>query len=132
MDQEESPESWFRERVAKGSKMIHAGTRSVGKAIRYWSGAEGDRWTSSINGIPVDAPILELDTGHGLIAARCSWVELGPAEARFVDALRAGVSGVVQVAARTARASGVDLDTGLVLLLAVLEDQVAALKRGTT
>lgn len=122
--------AWASDLIERQAWMFHVETYAVGQAKRFYSGLHVDVYMSRANGEPVHGPVLELDTGHALMADPAKWMELTAAEIKFFGALQAGFTGLIAVAAKNAKDSGVELEKGLAMLTAILRMQLAALEAG--
>ena len=119
--------AWAEDLIARKAWMFHVETYAVGQASKFYDGVTEKR-ISPINGVPVQAEILELDTGHALLANPEKWMELTAAELKFFLALQEGFNGLITIAAKNARDSGVELEKGLAMLIAIFRAQLAALE----
>lgn len=119
----------WKELVERKAWMFHVETYAVGQALKFYDG-ENEQYRSRANGDPVGAAVLELTSGHALIADPEKWMELTKAEVRYYEALQEGFTGLIVVAAKNAKDSGVELEKGLAMLTAILRAQLAALEQG--
>lgn len=121
---------WAEGLIAKNAFVFHIETYAVGRATKFFDG-EIEVYSSPVNGKPVrGSAVLELDTGHALLADPEKWMELSKAEVRYFEALQEGFRGLLIVAAKNAKDSGVELEKGLAMLIAILRAQLAALEQG--
>lgn len=120
---------WARDAAARKAVLFHPGTFVVGMAKRAWSG-EGDDCRADPAGNLVRAPVLELEQGHAFLARPDSFVELEATEAGFFEAATGALTGLVVGMADLARARGVPEPTAVVLIVAALRAQLAALDPG--
>lgn len=120
---------WAENLVSRGAWMFHVETYAVGQAAKFYDG-ETELYRSKANGEAVRGPVLELTSGHALMAVPEKWMELSKAEIRYFEALQEGFNGLIVVAARNAQDSGVELEKGLAMLTAILRAQLAALEAG--
>jgi hypothetical protein len=120
---------WAESLIARQAWVFHVETYAVGQAMKFYDG-ETDRYRSKANGETVNGPVLELTSGHALMAVPEKWMELTKAEIRYFEALQEGFNGLIVVAARNAQDSGVELEKGLAMLTAILRAQLAALEMG--
>lgn len=120
---------WAEDLVARQAWMFHVETYAVGQAVRFYDG-ENEQYRSRANGDPVRGEVLELSSGHALLADPTKWMELTKQEVRYFEALQEGFSGLIVVAAKNAKDSGVELEKGLAMLTAILRAQLAALEQG--
>lgn len=120
---------WAESLIARQAWVFHVETYAVGQAMKFYDG-ETDRYRSKANDVEVRGPVLELTSGHALMAVPEKWMELTKAEIRYFEALQEGFNGLIVVAARNAQDSGVELEKGLAMLTAILRAQLAALEMG--
>ncbi len=110
-----------------GSWVIHLPTLVVGRVKARW---RAGMYVSPVNGIAVPDEVVELESGHALLAKRDSFVKMGNSEIRFHDSIQEGLSALVAIAARNGQSSGVDMETGYSLTVAALRAQLRALEAG--
>lgn len=120
---------WAEDLIARQVWIFHVETYAVGQAVRFYDG-ENEQYRSRANGEPVRGPVLELSSGHALMADPTKWMELTKQEIRYFEALQEGFNGLIVVAAKNAKDNGVELEKGLAMLTAILRAQLAALEMG--
>jgi len=121
--------AWGRDLEARKAWVLHE-TLAVGPVRKFWDG-EAERYVSPVNDLEVKAPVLELETGHALVANPDAFLELTTAEFRMYAALQQGLAGLAAMAARGAASAGVDRVHGIALMRAALRAQLAALELPT-
>ncbi len=108
--------------------LLHAPTLSYGRVKRLWDGKTA-RWTSTVDGSPVQGAVVELDTGHGFLAIEKNFVVMTKEEESFVSTFQQGLSALIAVAVQGAASAGVPPENGVALLVAGLRSQLSALER---
>lgn len=117
---------WAKKLEADGATVIHPETLAVGKVKKFWDGA-AEKWTSPIDGRPVEAPVIELENGHGLVArSEEAFVVLPPGAEAYYDSLQKGLAGFVSGAAHAAgsHAPPIDLEVAIVLVVSAMRAQI--------
>ena len=88
---------WAKALVERRATIMHAETQVIGVAKRFYDGVT-EKFTSSVNGAEVDAPILELYEGNAFIAEKEeAFVELAEGEVQYQNIARAQVDGVMRM-----------------------------------
>ena len=131
MSVKERFDSWFEELVEKKAWVLHLQSDVIGQAKAYYDGLGTNMYVSPANGAPVQGAVLELESGHALLAGdRERWKVLSKAEIQYFKTLQEGFSGLIVLSAKTAKDNGVELETGLAMLVGILRAQLAALEAG--
>lgn len=123
------PKEWAEDLIVREAWVFHVETYAVGRARKFYDGVESVYY-SRANDAPVRGAVLELESGHALMAVPEKWLELTNAELRYFQALQEGFNGLIVVAAKNAKDSGVELEKGLAMLISILRAQLAALEMG--
>jgi len=120
---------WAKELASNRKPILHA-TNVVGKAVRFFSGEEGDRYISPVNAQPVAGPVLELDTKHTFVLSkREDFTVLTEEEYRFFliaqSALSHGIKESIKLAASM---KNVSQQCAVKLVRSILAAQINAIK----
>lgn len=120
-------EAWAKDLVDRKAWVLNTYSNVIGQAKRYYNGLT-ERYISTVTKEPTRFAVLELESGHALMANPEKFVELSAAELRYFQALQEGFTGLIVVAAKNAKDNGVELDKGLTMLTVILRTQLAALE----
>lgn len=121
---------WADGLIVRRAWVLHTETLVVGPVKNFFDG-EATKYKSTIDGVEVPAPVLELENGHGLRAVPELFIELAPADMRFYMALQQALRGVVELSAKSAAATGVEAQKGFALTISALRAQLVALETTT-
>lgn len=124
---------WAHEMCAKKATVLHSETDMIGTVIHVY-----DRtWVSPINGVVVDAVVIKLDTGHAFIVPasdaddyedrQTTFFVLTPEQATFYLTMQRALAHSLKEAAVFLRSKGIDMDTGMRLIVGILKTQILAL-----
>lgn len=120
---------WGKDLEKREAWVIHEPTLAVGPVKKFWDGVD-EIYVSPINGAACPGAVLELETGHSLVAVFEHFIELDENAIRFYAAIQQGLAGLIVVSARNASASGVTQDVGIALTVAAFRTQLAAIESG--
>ncbi len=127
---------WGREIERRHAWLLHTASLAVGPVERFFTGAEGDRYTSAIDGQLVAAPVLLLGTGHALLAKPESFVEIGPDEAvvytTTIEKLRNTIVDAVKEAAVVLQQRQHAPELPMTLVISAVRAQLHALEATAT
>jgi hypothetical protein len=115
-------------RALEGKKawILHE-SLAIGPVKRFWDG-ETEKFVSPLNELEVEAPVIELETGHSFVAKPGSFAELEPKEVKAYVFLQQTLAQVIRTAARGAASAGLEISDVITLLRAALRAQLAALE----
>lgn len=123
---------WGRDIESRHAWVLHAASLAVGPVERFFTGEEGDRYTSAIDGQLVAAPVLLLGTGHALLAKPDGFVEIGADEAvvytTTIEKLRTTIIDAVKEAAVVLQQRQHTPELPMTLVISALRAQLHALE----
>lgn len=120
------PVSFGRDLAARKAWIFHSATMALGPVEKFFSGDEGDRSVSDVNGEEVPGPVVALATGHRLVCAPAQIIELSDREAAYVQLATNELTGLLAKVLETAKESGMQERTTALLTIAILRAQCAA------
>jgi hypothetical protein len=120
------PASYGRSLAERKAWIFHAATMALGPAEKFFSGEEGDRHVSDVNGEEVLGPVLVLATGHALVLVPAQVIELEDREAAYVQLAQHELTSLLAKVLTTAKESGMADRTAALLTIAILRAQCAA------
>lgn len=123
---------WAKELQNRNAVVMHRTTFAVGRIARVWSGAEGDQYIPPKGTRPVDAFVIELDSGHSFLdASEETMVELDEKSAHLYTFFSEMVKSAVRAAAIVARTSRVAPDVAIGIVVDVLTVAAGRLREET-
>ena len=112
---------WEAQAVERGAFVVHRATLAAGQAKRYWSGVLDDRYAAAEESLPLACPVLELDTGHALIAGGAdAWIDLGERGQAAWMAVRVRMVAALEACVQEAARLGVGEDASVLLVQAAI------------
>lgn len=127
MEAQEINAAWARRCVADKQWVLHTRTLAIGIAEELFDGI-ASVYVSEINGEPVRAPTLRLNTGHVLLAEPNAFVELAPKEVQFYVLATSKLGDWMKGAITVGADQGIRPETGVTLIVALLRAQLHALE----
>jgi len=116
---------WARDLAAGSAAVLHLPTRTVHRVARLHESG----YVSSVNGQPVDGPVLEFASGASAVAKRGAFARLSGRDAAFYAGFQRSLGELIVEAAKMAASIGVGAKTGVQLLSAALREQAAELEK---
>ncbi len=120
-------------RLAQEKKWVfHPPSGVIGRVVDFFDGEE-KVFVSTVNGFPVRAPIVQLESGHALLmkdtpnADDPSLIEISAQEVGVFLATTRAMNTVLVEVAKLSAEQGVPPDTAMLLMRSALQAQIAKL-----
>jgi hypothetical protein len=127
MEPEYEDVDWLRELADAGAYILHVENRLIGKVVEVFDGVE--KVYAGPNKRELHCPVVVLERGHTLVARRGVLVRLEEADAvLFAESQGALAQCVRRIAARAGELK-VQTGGGLLILAAVLREQLQQVER---
>jgi hypothetical protein len=96
---EEDKHAWARKLADDGTWILHTGTRTVSKVVKFYDGVN-DTYISTYNGQPTKGPVIELEDGNTFVAkAEFEFVPMEEEEVKFFQFVQMKVGEVTRACA---------------------------------
>ena len=115
-EKEKPDTSWAAKLAADNTWVLHTGSRTVSKVLKFWDG-ENEVYTSSYNNFPTKGPVLELEDGNTFVArGESEFVPLEDKEVQYFLFVQTTVGEIAQKVAAVGSGCGMNLAKTLLLI----------------